>query len=75
MISGLSDDNVRLIIEIIHKPMPQNSCETEPQAANKEAMQAVYKLDTARTVCKSVVTKYIVTKMLMIFLVQRYQLF
>ncbi len=48
MISGLSDDNIRFLIEIIQKLMPQ-----EAQAAGKAMttdakMQAFMRLDAAR---------------------------
>ena len=52
MISGLSDDNIRFLIEVIHRLMPQNrennAVAMSPEDENK-GMQAFWRLDAART--------------------------
>lgn len=50
MISGLSDDNVSFLIEIIQRLMPQNSCASADSGVNNKAgKQAFYRLEEARS--------------------------
>ena len=51
MISGLSDDNVSFLIEIINRLMPQNeeaNTVTLPMVKEDRKMQAFMRLDAAR---------------------------
>ena len=51
MISGLSDDNVSFLIEIIDRLMPQNKeshTATAPTVKEDRKMQAFKRLDAAR---------------------------
>ena len=51
MISGLSDDNISFLIEIINRLMPQNeeaNTVTRPTVKEDRKMQAFMRLDAAR---------------------------
>ena len=51
MISGLSDDNISFLIEIINRLMPQNeeaNTVTQPTVKEDRKMQAFMRLDAAR---------------------------
>lgn len=49
MISGLSDDNVSFLIEIIQRLMSQTSqMKAEPPASTSESVQALQRLNAAR---------------------------
>lgn len=51
MISGLSDDNISFLIEIIHRLMPQNDKTNTvdiPSLKEDRGIQAFSRLDTAR---------------------------
>lgn len=48
MINSLSDENVRFLIEIIRRLMPQKSYKTKAEPKDSEAMWAFYSLDAAR---------------------------
>lgn len=48
LISGLSDDNVRFLIEIIQRLMPQKSQAADVTVATDAKIQAFKRLDAAR---------------------------
>ncbi|MEH2958172.1 hypothetical protein [Candidatus Merdisoma sp. JLR.KK006] len=53
MISGLSDDNIRFLIEIIQRLMPQQSYAASVRPMNENAkMRAFMRLEDARTEIK-----------------------
>ncbi|HBA46551.1 MAG TPA: hypothetical protein DCZ91_01855 [Lachnospiraceae bacterium] len=50
MISGLSDENVSFLIEVIQRLMlPKSSVQTVKVSENKESIEAFQRLDAART--------------------------
>lgn len=48
MINSLSDENVRFLIEIIRRLMPQKLYEEKAELKDNEAMWAFHRLDAAR---------------------------
>lgn len=57
MIQGLSDDNVRFLIEIIQRLMPQKAYARTSKSSEDEAMQAFHRLNAARAEIKQYLPK------------------
>lgn len=50
LIDGLSDDNIRFLIEIIQRLMPQETCTADTHFEKESmGMQAFHRLDAARS--------------------------